>query len=293
MALRDCMFFNQNNSTREFNMASWSGGVETPHADLLRKREQLMVEAQQFFEQNDFEHCFESLRNAYEISIQLKDKEAQKFIKERMQSVDKKQKNDFIEKLTSTFRNGNKGKRSQEEIMEGLTGTIEVVMNGAFVLEEKITHLEERLAMREKLSEAMVEQIGELTSTIKELREAIAKMPAQSSTPSIAPPGMAPPQGMLMGGMPPAPPSMNQAGSQPQGFTPPPGMSPPPIPGVKVQGPPPGCAPPGPPPPGPAPMKAPPGEKRMPEGPQSAQHSLLTEMSGILAKRRKQLEEEL
>src|SRR5271157_31851 len=189
--LRDGMFLNQNDSTRELNMASWSGGVETPHAELLRKREQLMAESQQYFEDNDFEHCLEGLKTAYEISIQLKDKEAQKFVKERMQAVDKKQKNDFIEKLTGTFRNGSKGKRTQEELMEGLTSTIEVVMNGAFALEEKIVQLEERLTMREKLSEAMAEQIGGLTCTIKELKDTIAKLSTQPAISGSQPQGSA------------------------------------------------------------------------------------------------------
>ncbi|HME56025.1 MAG TPA: hypothetical protein VKM55_27730 [Candidatus Lokiarchaeia archaeon] len=238
-------------------MASWSGGVETPHAELLRKREQLMAESQQYFEDNDFEHCLEGLKTAYEISIQLKDKEAQKFVKERMQAVDKKQKNDFIEKLTGTFRNGSKGKRTQEEIMEGLTSTIEVVMNGAFALEEKITQLEERLTMREKLSEAMVEQIGGLSCTIKELKDTIVKL---STQPAIQ-------------------------GSQPQGSS----MAPPKIPGGAACSMPPGVTP-----PGASSAKAPPkppAEKKMPDTPKSMQGSLLNEMAGILAKRRKQLEE--
>jgi hypothetical protein len=249
------MFLNQNNSTRDTNMASWSGGVETPHAELLRKREQLMAESQQYFEDNDFEHCLEGLKIAYEISIQLKDKEAQKFIKDRMQSVDKKQKADFIEKMTSTFRSGNKGKRTQEELMEGMTSTIEVVMNGAFALEEKITQLEERLTMREKLSEAMAEQIGGLTCTIKELKDVITKLSTQP-----APAGGVQPQGALQV----------------------------PVPGACAM--PPGFSPPGA-PPAKAPPKPPAMEKKGPEPPKTMQGSLLNEMSGILAKRRKQLEE--
>ena len=239
-------------------MASWSGGVETPHAELLRKREQIMGESQQYFEDNDFEHCLEGLKTAYEISIQLKDKEAQKFIKDRMQAVDKKQKADFIEKLTGTFRNGNKGKRTQEELMEGLTSTIEVVMNGAFVLEEKITQLEERLTMREKLSEAMVEQIGGLTCTIKELKDTIAKLSTQPTAPAAA---SVQPQGQMQ------------------------------IPGPGSCAMPPGFTPPGAPLPAKVPPKPPAMEKRGPEPPKTMQGSLLNEMAGILAKRRKQLEE--
>ena len=240
-------------------MTSWTGGVETPHAELLRKREQIMSESQQYFEDNDFEHCLEGLKVAYDISIQLKDKEAQKFIKDRMQAVDKKQKNDFIEKLTSTFRNENKGKRTQEELMEGLTSTIEVVMNGAFALEEKIVQLEERLTMREKLSEAMAEQIGGLTCTIKELKDTITKLSSQPAMQS--PPVQSPATGL------------------------------PPIPGGSgACAIPPGFAPPGA-PPAKLPPKPPAMEKKMPESSKSAQGSLLNEMAGILAKRRKQLEE--
>jgi hypothetical protein len=302
------MLFNQNNSSKDCTMASWTEGMETSKAELLRKREQLMADGQKFFEAGDFEHCYDSLRAAYEISAQLKDKDAMKFIKARMEDVDKNQKNDFVDKLTSTFRSAGTKKRTQEELTEGLASAVEVVMNGAFALEdklleinkgltEKITGMEERLAMREKLSEAMVEQIGDLTKKIDELTSRLASAPA----PAQAVPGLQQqqPMGMPQGNMP-----LQMA--MPPGMQPgvPPGVGAAAVPGMK--GPPslpPGCPPPasGPgsmgPPPGAPPGMGPPGppktavEKKMSDNPMNLRGSLINELEGALAKRRKALEE--
>lgn len=262
-----------------------------------------MKEAQQFFEANDFEHCYDTLRQAYDISTQIKDKDAQKFIKARMEEVDKRQKNDFIEKLTSTFRSGNKGKRTQEEIIEGLASTVEVVMNGAFALEdkllsvsktyeEKITLLEERLGMREKLSEAMAEQIGTLTQTINELKDVVERLKSTATAqPASAPMGMQqqPIMGMqqqpMMGMQQQTMMQPNPIPPSQQGFVPPPGMSP-----QKLSGPP--SLPPGSPPPGMGPpVSKTPVEKKMPDNPMNLRGSLISELEGALAKRRKAMDE--
>ncbi len=304
------MLFNQNNSSRESTMASWTEGLETSKGELLKKREQLMADGQKFFEAGDFEHCYDSLRAAYEISSQLKDKDAMKFIKARMEDVDKNQKNDFVDKLTSTFRSAGTKKRTQEELTEGLASAVEVVMNGAFALEDKlleinkgltdkIAGLEERLTMREKLSEAMVEQIGDLNKKIDDLAARLigtgsAPAPAQAVPGTQQPMGM-PPQGNI-------PLSM----VMPPGMQPgvPPGVGAAAVPGIK--GPPslpPGCPPPasGPgsmgPPPSAPPGMGPPGppktavEKKMSDNPMNLRGSLINELEGALAKRRKALEE--
>lgn len=309
-----------NNMLKESNMSSWTNGLETSTGELLKKREQLTADGQKFYEAGDFEHCYDSLRAAYEISSQLKDKEAMRFIKARMEDVDKRQKNTFVEKLTSTFKSGTNKQRTQEELTEGLASAVEVVMNGAFALEdklleinkgltEKISALEERLTMREKLSEAMVEQIGNLTKKIDELSTKLANAPAMAA-PAQAVPGMQQimqqPMGMPQGGMP-------LAMAMPPGMQPgvPPGVGAAPVPGMK--GPPalpPGGPPAGPgsmgPPPGPGGMGPPPGcppgmgppgppktaiEKKMPENPMNLRGSLINELEGALAKRRKALEE--
>jgi hypothetical protein len=304
------MFLNQNNQSKDSStMASWTT-LETSTGELLKKREQLMADGQKFFEAGDFEHCYDSLRAAYEISSQLKDKEATKFIKARMEDLDKRQKSDFVDKLTSNFRIGGNKKRSQEELTEGLASAVEVVMNGAFALEdkvldvnkvltEKITGLEERLVMREKLSEAMVEQIGALTKRIDELKDALARAPVATPAPQGMQQPMQQPMGTAQG-------NMNVvAMAMPPGMQPgvPPGMSMPPVPGMRAPaGPPsfpPGCPPPGPGgmgpppgmnPPGPSGPPGPPGkapmEKKAAEPP-----TLLGELKGVLANRRKKLEE--
>ncbi|MEX2683432.1 MAG: hypothetical protein Q6373_017785 [Candidatus Sigynarchaeota archaeon] len=318
----------QNNSSKDCAMANWTEGLGTLNTELLKKREQLIADGQKFFEAGDYEHCYDSLRAAYEISAQLKDKESMKFIKGRMEEVDKHQKTDFVEKLTSTFRSAGNKKRTQEELTEGLASAVEILMNGAFTLEdklleinkaltEKITGLEERLKMREQLSEAMAEQIGSLTKKIDELTEKLASAasaPAMAA-PAQSVPGMQPSMGVAQGNMPLAmamPPGM-QPGVPPGVGAPPvpgvpPGVGAPPVPGVKGPpslplgapgsiGPPPGMAPPGcmGPPPSMGPPGAPPPktaiEAKMPERPMDLRGSLVSELNGVLAKRRKALEE--
>ncbi len=272
-------------------MTSWTDGLEASTGGLLKKREQLMADGQKFSEAGDFEHCSDSLRAAYEISLQLKDKDAIKFIKARIEDVDKHQKSDFIDKLTSTFRIGGNKKRTQEELTEGLSNVVEIVMNGAFALEDKlleinkvltdkITGLEEHLTLRERLSESMAEQIGDLNKKIDDLgakmASALAMAPHMQGNIPLSmnmQPGMQPgvPPGVgaaavpSMKGPPPLPPGCPLPAVGSGGTCPPPSMGPPRLPKTAV-------------------------EKKMPENPMTLRGSLINELEGALAKRRKALE---
>nr|MDO8109474.1 hypothetical protein [Candidatus Sigynarchaeota archaeon] len=220
--------------------------METPRAEMIRKREQALKDALQLFEAGSYNECIDNLKIAYDISVQMKDKDVQKFVRARMDEVDAKRKSVFIEKLTSTFKKEQQKQQSQEETVEGLVSTVSTVISGFFSLEDrslqtfkvqgdKLARMEESFTSNESKLDGLAKQAADIAVAVKELKESVSKLPGyqkalvaqmMAATPRpeepTPPPAGIPQQGLLPGTLPPgvvpgAGPPSNASGPADQG----------------------------------------------------------------------------
>jgi hypothetical protein len=244
---------------------AWNEMLIDPISEVVNKREAVVKEAQEFFDNKEYAKTRDKLKVAMDLSVQIKDKESQKRIKEMLENVEEQIRIESINKLMDNFKKEANKSQSISTVLDVMSNFVEIFMKAFIVLEDKINErigqMEERIragdADRDVLAEGM-KTITELLKTIQENQQDMKNQVASAGTTAPAAETKAPAKGSKAKAKAASSPTEEEA---------------PPLPPV---------------------ARAPKPDRPKPEVPMSTMSlkgSLMSELEGVLSKRRKAVDE--